>query len=398
MKWTPSTLADRLYAAYLNLRYALVNVRTFARAFFSKKPLFLVGCHSPIFAGNALHFLKNTYQFRDATVVGVAPRRSYYLLLKFGLPWVPRKSWMARVLSRRARAAFGTIRPISDIGPEVAGALQVLLWHGMALKGIGLQGKPASCYFPEIDFTIATSPFTSEIQQRAFDLPHSKVICSGEPKTDGFVDADRPDVLKRLGGKYRKFLLYAPTYRDEEFQKPGEINTNVALVDRIVNSPEVSEALLKHNACMIITLHPFVRNLYKKPLEAPFFMSAPLGICTEHLMAAATCLISDYSSVIIDWLLLSRPMILYCPDLEAYKEQRGFPYFDYEETFGGWLAADAGAVAQAIDGALDESRNDAANLEQLRQRFHVHAAGGASLRVFNRVLDEVCRRNRDSVD
>ncbi|HNR95319.1 MAG TPA: hypothetical protein PKK36_12000, partial [Kiritimatiellia bacterium] len=70
------------------------------------------------------------------------------------------------MLSRRAQAAFGTIRPISDIGPEVAGALQVLLWHGMALKGIGLQGLSNATYFPEIEFTIATSPFTCGIQQR----------------------------------------------------------------------------------------------------------------------------------------------------------------------------------------------------------------------------------------
>lgn len=389
MKWTPSTLAERLYAAYLNFRYSLVSVRTFVRAFFSRKPLFLVGCHSPIFAGNALHYLKNTYQFPGAAVVGVAPRRSYYLLLKFGLPWVPRKSWMARVLSRRAQAAFGTIRPISDIGPEVAGALQVLLWHGMALKGIGLQGLSNATYFPEIEFTIATSPFTCGIQQRAFDLPPSRIICSGEPKTDGFVDADRPDVLKRLGGKYRKFLLYAPTYRDEEFQKPGEINTNVALVDRIVNSPEVSEALLKHNACMIIALHPFVRNLYKKPLEAPFFMSAPLGVCTEHLMASASCLISDYSSVIIDWLLLSRPMILYCPDLEAYKTQRGFPYFDFEQTFDGFLASDADSVAAAIDRALGGSNDGVAKIETLRHQFHAYPAGGASHRIYERILEKV---------
>ena len=382
-------LADRLYAAYLNLRYALVNIRTFARAFFSKKPLFLVGCHSPIFAGNALHYLKNTYQFRDAAVVGVAPRRSYYLLLKFGLPWVPKKSWMARVLSRRAQAAFGTIRPSVDIGPETAGALQVSLWHGMPIKGICLQGRPKPCHFPEIEFTIATSPFMSEIQQKAFGLPPSRVICSGEPKTDGFVDADLPDVLKRLGGKYRNVVLYAPTYRDEEFQKPGDMNVNVALVDNLATSSELKAALSRNNACMIIALHPFVRNLYKKPLEAPFFMSAPLGVCTEHLMASASCLISDYSSVIIDWLLLSRPMILYCPDLEAYKTQRGFPYYDYEQIFDGFLAPATDSVAAAIDRALGGVNDGAAKLRELKHQFHSYPVGGASRRIYERILNKV---------
>ena len=109
-----------------------------------------MGCHSPIFAGNAFHFLKNTCRLPGAVVIGVAPRRSYYLLLKFGLPWVPRGSWMARVLSRRAQAVFGTIRPILDIGPEVAGALHGAILAIMLDKDVqivdNLDGKISAFY------------------------------------------------------------------------------------------------------------------------------------------------------------------------------------------------------------------------------------------------------------
>lgn len=322
-------------------------------------------------------------------MVGVAPSRSYYLMTKAGLPWIPRGSWMARMLGRRATAAFGTIHPIYDIGPEVSGALQVMLWHGMALKGVGLQGKPKPYHFPEIDYTIATSPFTSKIQQKAFNLAESKIICSGEPKTDGFVDADRRDVLKKLGGRYQKLVLYAPTYRDEEFQRQGQENTNVVLIDSLVSSEELKQSLVRHNACLVITLHPFVRNLYKKPLPESFYLSAPLAICTEHLMVASSFLISDYSSVIVDWLLLSRPMSLYCPDVDAYKQQRGFPYFDYEQTFDGFLASDAKSVATAIDRALGGMNDGAAKLEELKLQFHAYPAGGASRRIYALMLKKV---------
>ncbi|MDD3605020.1 MAG: CDP-glycerol glycerophosphotransferase family protein [Kiritimatiellae bacterium] len=322
----------------------------------------------------------------------MAPRRSYYLMLKSGLPWVPKNGRMAKMLSLRALAVFGTIRPVADIGSEPAGALQVLLWHGMAIKGIGLQGIPKTCHFPEIEFTIATSPFTSEIQQRAFALPASRVICSGEPKTDGLVDADRPDLLQMLGGKYQRIVLYAPTFRDEEFQAPGRENTNLALIDSLVNSAELKAVLLRHNACMVIALHPFVRNLYKKPLEAPFLPAAHLDMCIEYLMAGSSCLISDYSSVIIDWLLLARPMILYCPDMEAYKEQRGFPYFDYKHMLGSFLVPDANSAAAAVDRALSGSGEEPERLKELRDLFHAHPAGGASRRVFDHVLAEVRRR------
>jgi CDP-glycerol glycerophosphotransferase len=310
-------------------------------------------------------------------------------MLKAGLPWIPRGGWMAGRLGRRARAAFGTIRPISDIGPEVSGALQVMLWHGMPIKGIGLQGRPTPCHFPEIDRCIATSSFTSAIQRKAFDLPEHGVFCSGEPKTDAFVDPGRPDVLKQLGGGFRKIVLYAPTYRDEEVQVAGVENSNLTLLNNLAASDRVRQALLKHDACMIIALHPFLRNLCTKPVDRPFFMSWRLDACIEYLMAASSFLISDFSSVIIDWLLLSRPMSLYCPDLSEYKSQRGFPYFDFEHMFGKFLACEADAVAVAIDRGLGGNGDATPEVEELRRRFHVYPAGGASRRIYDAVLREV---------
>ena len=380
-----SPLAQRVRHACNEARYGLIGLGHFLRAWGSRRPLFLAGCHSGPFAGNAYHFLKNTYRRSEACVIGVAYPQARYALVRDGLPWVPRRSWMARRLAKRAAAALGTGYPYANIGPECAGALQVMMWHGMPIKGIGLQCQPEPAFFPETDVCVATSPFMAGIMGQVFGLPPERVLCTGEPKTDGFVDPSRPDLRRMLGGDYRKIVLYAPTFREEELHPGGKRNPR-ALVDSILGSERIRQVLSRHQACMVLALHPFERTLFAGVLEAPFFFSVSLDLCTEHLMAAADFLISDYSSLVIDWLLLSRPMGLYCPDLEPYKARRGFPYFDFREVFKSFIHGDVEGIAEAMDRALagDGASGDA--LLQLKSLFHQHEAGGASARLFDQVM------------
>ena len=381
----------RLRQACVEARYGLIGLRHFLRAWGSRRPLFLVGCHSGPFAGNAYHFLKNTHRRSEARVVGVAYPQARYALVRDGLPWVPRGSWMARRLTKRAAAVFGTGYPYANIGPECAGALQVMMWHGMPIKGVGLQCLPSPALFPETDVCIATSPFMADIMGRVFGLPPERVLCTGEPKTDGFVDPGRSDLRRMLGGAYRKIVLYAPTFREGEHQPDGKRNPRT-LVDSILQSAQIRQVLARHRACMVLALHPFERTLFTETLEAPFFFSVALDTCTEHLMAAADFLISDYSSLVIDWTLLSRPMGLYCPDLERYKARRGFPYFDFREVFKPFIHGDVEGIAEAMDRALAGDGAFRDPLFQLKSRFHQHEAGGASARLFDQVMARIKAR------
>ena len=293
---------------------------------------------------------------------------------------------MARILSRRARVAMGTMRPMRDIGPEVAEAIQFFLFHGMPIKGIMKQQVGYIEEFPEIDYAIATSPLTARSMATAFRIAPGRVLQTGEPKTDGLVEAPRPILRVDPERSYRKVILYAPTHREEVHPSKGGRLVAENVIERVLQSPHIRDVLQRQQACMIIVPHPEIRNLIKTPIEPPFYLSMDLNMHTEHLMAGADVLISDYSSVIMDWLLLSRPLGLFCPDIEEYRVYRGFPYFDYEQLFGAMMVKTTEALAVELDRML-VGPGTGEELRKLKGMFHQFEAGGASQRVLERVRD-----------
>ncbi len=78
--------------------------------------------------------------------------------------------------------------------------------------------------------------------------------------------------------------------------------------------------------------------------------SVDLDMYTEHLMAAADVLVSDYSSVILDWLLLSRPSCCIVRISEgSIRGIGGFPYFDFEQLFERMIHRDLEALAAGLE-------------------------------------------------
>lgn len=75
----------------------------------------------------------------------------------------------------------------------------------------------------------------------------------------------------------------------------------------------------------------------------------------EELMLASDVLISDYSSILVDWRLTGRPGIVYVPDLESYMSgERGF-YYDWPRCAPYPVCSDGESLALMVSSALDGS-------------------------------------------
>ena len=107
------------------------------------------------------------------------------------------------------------------------------------------------------------------------------------------------------------------------------------------NNEEVSRGRLEmlnfHNAIFVVKPHPYDYSNDLLSLTEnlnQFFVANPNDIDSVDLMNIASIVVTDYSGILVDWLILGKPTICYTYDFEEYWKNRGSPLFDYNEVFG----------------------------------------------------------------
>ena len=137
-------------------------------------------------------------------------------------------------------------------------------------------------------------------------------IIKGTPRMDKLVNhTDSSDIKRYIFGKYNigtttKVILYAPTYRN------GTINDYGLDYERLLTS---IKRRFGGNWVILIRLHYFVQSKLKEDL--PYFViDATSYPDIQDLMLISDILISDYSSCVWDFSFLSKPIFLFCCDLD----------------------------------------------------------------------------------
>lgn len=209
------------------------------------------------------------------------------------------------------------------------------LWHGMPLKKIGkyLDGQQAHDDI-QSDCTIATSSFFQEVMGKAFGLKKENVWITGQPCND--ILFEQTDALHRLGiqkEKYEKIIIWMPTYRTSiigEIRCDGDAD-GFGVVNLLRKNEKYLNDMLKEKGYfLLIKPHPMdlINTMKLENSENVRIVSEKeLGdgnVGLYELLAEADVLMTDYSSVYVDYLLLKRPIAFLCSDLEAYQKSRGF--------------------------------------------------------------------------
>lgn len=124
-------------------------------------------------------------------------------------------------------------------------------------------------------------------------------------------------IKKELGIKNnkKKIVLYAPTFREKDL----ESNLVTVPIEKLRDLDEY---------IFLVRLHPLIENKVDKKI----FSKNIINVCdyydVSNLLLISDILISDYSSIIYEFAILNRPMILYAYDYDLYQKERGF-YIDY---------------------------------------------------------------------
>ncbi|MDU4940935.1 MAG: CDP-glycerol glycerophosphotransferase family protein [Mixta calida] len=220
------------------------------------------------------------------------------------------------------------------IGTKSGNQIYISLWHGMPLKKI--------CYLGEFDhqgmedyssYRIATSEVMRAIIAACFREKANKVYITGQPRNDFLYDqAAAKKGLKFLASGKRK-IFYVPTFRENqeanEYSDGESIENNNFFRVKDFDLTALNLFLQENNCQLFIKLHPYEENIYldlQLSENIRIIKSDELrnnGLDINHLLAHMDMLITDYSSVYFDYMLLDKPICFLTPDLDAYSKSRG---------------------------------------------------------------------------
>src|SRR5699024_7978433 len=123
----------------------------------------------------------------------------------------------------------------------------------------------------------------------------------------------------------KKVILYAPTWRDNEYHSVGNYKFNLKL-----DLHQMRERL-GHNYIILFRLHYLVSDKIELSGYEDFAVNVSDALDIQELYMISDILITDYSSVFFDYANLKRPIIFFTYDIEEYRNNlRGF-YFDFEK-------------------------------------------------------------------
>ena len=180
------------------------------------------------------------------------------------------------------------------------------------------------------DWWISNSDFETNIYKSAFwGVTNEKILLYGHPRNDLFFDTEqlrmaRQKVAAAYDAEGEKILLYAPTFREDyRIDCYG------------VDFSDLAEHMKRRFGgkwTILVRLHPRICDLYADIIPSGAYVAdATRYTDIQELLAAADCLITDYSSCAFDFMLTRRPVFLFATDVREYDVERGF-YYPLEET------------------------------------------------------------------
>ena len=279
-------------------------------------------------------------------------------------------------------------------------ALTINLWHGAPFKRVGHDGghnkhRALNKIYNKL-FDIANnaklfvcpSELFSDIWKSAFGVSKDNIIYAGQPRNSILYDVSfqqyseekLKEHLKIAGDK--KIIAHLPTFREGG-------SSAFSFLD-FYNDRLLMEILSRHNA-VVVEKHHFASatKLIARKSES-FNMFLLEAWDTQSLLSASDLLITDYSSVFFDYLILDRPIINISFDYEQYRNADRGLYFPMEDVACGHIARDFQELLTAIDQSLNQPDVFKSRRAYIAQKFTPLESPHAMKFIYHEVTKKIC--------
>ncbi len=215
------------------------------------------------------------------------------------------------------------------------GQIYLNTWHGTPLKYLGKKSKSDSYAIGNVmknfcfaDYLLYPNKFTMEHIVEDYmlqNLSKAKIIFAGYPRNTAFLNTHTRDTVRKyyeMGNK--QILAYLPTWRNNG----SRYNSRIHYIYTAYYLLELDN-LLTDKQIVYVNLHPIARDMIDYKMFR-HIRKMPDDFETYEFLTATDCLITDYSSVMFDYALSNRKIILFTYDKEQYITDRGM-YLDIDE-------------------------------------------------------------------
>jgi len=256
------------------------------------------------------------------------------------------------------------------------------LGHGISFKKGGHDLKDTFMPFTEkmmnlklvesMNLLIDSSEETKRHKMTRFGLKSNKVAVTGYPRNDILANHTRQlenEIKLSLNiNSDIEVLLYAPTFRDYEYEFPLKQNF----------LKDLDEYLITDNKVLIYKPHPFAEDIDLSEYKNIISMKRDVDI--NDLLIIADVLITDYSSVFYDYLLTLRPILFFADDLDKYSEFRDF-YYDYKSFVPGPFVSNVEELIKKIKTIDEWNPRYETRRKLIRDKFNKYSDGRATERI-----------------
>lgn len=326
-------------------------------------------------------------------VWGVNDYESARLKVKPNTEVVRKKSVRGLMCFFRASYIFTTHGYFSDVYSG-GGQKQINLWHGCGYKKM-----PEEDRMYRGDITIAPGNPYKTIQAKEFDLREEDVLITGLPRNDELFKREQADLsdIEINRSDYSKIIIWMPTYRKAKIGHHG-VDGDVGSFGASTISPEgydkLNRVLKDTNILLLIKPHPMESaeiDLSKGYSNIKIISNQMLSECNLSLyglLGQTDGLLSDYSSVVIDYLLLNKPIAMTISDMNEYRNSRGFLFDRLEDFLPGPIIADEKELADYFVNIDAIEEKHLSKRLRLTKYFHRYPDGNSSERVAKEIFGE----------